>query len=541
VPSRSKSLSTDQIGDLGELAFERLCTEQGLLPEKFRRDRTGTDYLVKWPIEADSSGQSYDTRPNPRECRVQVKTTSASPLRLRLKLSAAERLAKEHGPAFIVAPVLAGVELAHLTVFHVHGDLLAYLLKAMRIAQKEGELLSRKIVTVPTRLGHRLSGLNDLRMFFETAIGSNPLSYINAKAEELASAGYADERGTTIPITFDTDNPADVVALMLGEKQLLVDIGTPVDTRFDIPLPAANLARLQGKALLSASPTADRWKVIALNAGGETIAVIDGEATSAALPGYGPEYWRSKFSNGLISLSIGEGKISVSTGGPEMFAGRHRLSTIRASVHLWRALAIEGATLAIQRADRLTPFSPLPTTEDRDRHDQWTNQVLTIIDRAIRLFKFCGLPDPEVSVRELWDAAADMATASRKISRRQADESPVKFTAATNAEFDKLLSVSQHPSLLMTMPFIVGGYVLAIAITYAMTIEKHGDQVSAVSHLRSAVAGAHWPNDDDVIATYQRFRDEVRSETGPAFFYELNELLPYDSAQIEPTVASQIR
>jgi hypothetical protein len=134
-----------------------------------------------------------------------------------------------------------------------------------------------------------------------------------------------------------------------------------------------------------------------------------------------------------------------------------------------------------------------------------------------------------------------MATASRKISRRQADESPVKFTAATNAEFDKLLSVSQHPSLLMTMPFIVGGYVLAIAITYAMTIEKHGDQVSAVSHLRSAVAGAHWPNDDDVIATYQRFRDEVRSETGPAFFYELNELLPYDSAQIEPTVASQIR
>jgi len=132
-PVMAAALTSDELGAVGEQEFGRLCAQAKLVCNKSERDRTGWDFIVEFPMVAPGPRLSLDQRAT-TAAHVQLKTTATtSPISLRL--SAAERLAKDVRPAFIVVFQMSadGRSLGgHL--IHLLGAPLARVLKRLRTA-----------------------------------------------------------------------------------------------------------------------------------------------------------------------------------------------------------------------------------------------------------------------------------------------------------------------------------------------------------------------------------------------------------------------
>lgn len=102
-------LEPDRIGRIGERQFEVLCERAGLYCNKSAVDVMGWDFIVEFPMVI--TGQPplpLDQRPT-NAARVQLKSTlGRSGNRIRLSLSAIDRLAKDPRPAIIVVFRLRG-------------------------------------------------------------------------------------------------------------------------------------------------------------------------------------------------------------------------------------------------------------------------------------------------------------------------------------------------------------------------------------------------------------------------------------------------
>ena len=132
-------LTADELGEAGELQFADLAARAKLFANKSQRDRTGWDYVVEFPMPEAGPDISLDAR-RPTLCMIQVKaTTGREPVRLRL--SSAERLAKQEAPSFIVVMRLArdGSPL-HGYLIHLIGSNPAKVLRRLRLAHANDAL-----------------------------------------------------------------------------------------------------------------------------------------------------------------------------------------------------------------------------------------------------------------------------------------------------------------------------------------------------------------------------------------------------------------
>ena len=129
------AVPSDIIGDLGELKFSELCRAAGLDVAQPVPDRTGKDRIVEWPPLTPKGGMSFDTRPAPLACIVQVKSIAAHKSRISISLTAAERLARDPRPAFIIVPRVGENRIVQdMHVIHLRGSLIGHLLKRLRLA-----------------------------------------------------------------------------------------------------------------------------------------------------------------------------------------------------------------------------------------------------------------------------------------------------------------------------------------------------------------------------------------------------------------------
>ncbi len=104
------TLSSDPLGAKGESRFQEICEDAGLICNKATRDRGGWDFIVEFQFEDAEEDYSLDSRTIPLSCHVQVKTLLAQNDRFKVRLSAAERLAKEIKPAFIYVFKVVGIQ-----------------------------------------------------------------------------------------------------------------------------------------------------------------------------------------------------------------------------------------------------------------------------------------------------------------------------------------------------------------------------------------------------------------------------------------------
>ncbi|WP_162560335.1 hypothetical protein [Tritonibacter mobilis] len=129
-------LDPDRIGRIGERQFEVLCERAGLYCNKSAVDMMGWDFIVEFPMAPAGQAVPLDQRPT-NAARVQLKSTlGRAGNRIRLSLSAIDRLAKDPRPALIVVFRLqTDGELQSGYLVHLIGHELARVLKRLRAAE----------------------------------------------------------------------------------------------------------------------------------------------------------------------------------------------------------------------------------------------------------------------------------------------------------------------------------------------------------------------------------------------------------------------
>lgn len=188
------------LGEMAEGVLIQWAGEVGITANKSIRDRTGWDYLLEFPLQAEEGEKAVplDRQPPPVNCLLQVKGTDLRRRRISIKLSNWTRLASSALPAFFLVLEFDG-EASPQRAFLLH----FWEREIRRIKQRLRELSSTK---TEVRLNqHRMvlrygdeHALEDCGgRFLAAAILRNvhdPGKYVDEKVELLDSVGYEGAR-----------------------------------------------------------------------------------------------------------------------------------------------------------------------------------------------------------------------------------------------------------------------------------------------------------------------------------------------------------
>ena len=187
-------LDPDRIGRIGERQFEVLCERAGLYCNKSVVDVMGWDFIVEFPMTSADQALPLDQRPT-NAARVQLKSTlGRAGNRIRLSLSAIDRLAKDPRPALIVVFRLrANGELQSAYLVHLIGNELARVLRRLRLAEarKAHDINHTDISYDYEKVGVRFEPTpTGLLAAVSAACGQNPGAYTIEKQRQLTELGY---------------------------------------------------------------------------------------------------------------------------------------------------------------------------------------------------------------------------------------------------------------------------------------------------------------------------------------------------------------
>lgn len=237
----NRLLNSDMLGTKGENRFGELCADALLHANKVGTDRTGWDFYVEFPFPNGSEVHRLDSRPQPPEFKVQVKTVWANAKNVKLRLSSAERLAKWAGAAFVIVLVVddSTLEFTSMHLLHVRREILSTILKALRACERDD---STQVNHRFVRLNHRRDGDAlpvtgaAFRQHVSIAVGTDPSRYAAEKQAERDNLGVKGAR-YSIAMTLNASDESEAADIMLGLKrgrfsQLLVE-----ETRWGITLP----------------------------------------------------------------------------------------------------------------------------------------------------------------------------------------------------------------------------------------------------------------------------------------------------------------
>lgn len=233
-------LDPDRIGRIGERQFEALCERAGLYCNKSAVDIMGWDFIVEFPMTPAGQAIPLDQRPT-NAARVQLKSTlGRAGNRIRLSLSAIDRLAKDPRPALIVVFRLrADGELQSAYLVHLIGSELARVLRRLRVAEarKAHDINHTDISYDYEKVGVRFEPThNGLLAALSAACGQNPGAYTIEKQRQLAELGYENGQFEAEAL-IQIEGPEHFNNLLLGLEPLKPHRLRVFDSRFGIRLP----------------------------------------------------------------------------------------------------------------------------------------------------------------------------------------------------------------------------------------------------------------------------------------------------------------
>ncbi len=258
MSKQPRSLSSDELGELGEVTFTSICATGApqLIVNKAIRDKTGWDFIVEFPHDNDQR-VGLDSRSNPVSARFQQKSMWHDNDRIAFKLSALERLAKDPGPAFIcVLKFSDKLECVSAHIIHLFDEVLALVLKSLRQheAAGEGALNQADVYLYASRHGHEIvPSHGGLVSAISGMIGGTLEEYYASKNKQLKELGF-DAEPLTFSFTLPEAEAEKVIDALLGvEVELAVSSFKGTETRFNIPLPILNISG-GGTVKISAVP-----------------------------------------------------------------------------------------------------------------------------------------------------------------------------------------------------------------------------------------------------------------------------------------------
>lgn len=244
----------------------------------------GWDFVVEFPMPQPVVGIPLDGR-SPTACAVQLKSTAtAGPIKVRL--SAAERLAKDPRPAFIVVFRLtpAGESITGFLV-HLVDRALAKVLHRLRIAHANKSFdVNRATISFDHRkLGTQFALTpHGLRQALLDAIGDDPATYVAEKQRQLNELGYRG-MGLEAEVLVRLENIEHLSDIALGLVPVKPERLRAYDTRFGIRLPYVGSAFDDIEELRIDPPSVGRCVVAIRGPGLLPAALFDAEMV-AGLP-----------------------------------------------------------------------------------------------------------------------------------------------------------------------------------------------------------------------------------------------------------------
>lgn len=233
-------LDPDHIGRIGEEQFATLCARAGLHCNRSAVDVMGWDFIVEFPMSSADQALPLDQR-LAKAAKIQLKSTvGRSNNRVRLTLSAVDRLAKDPLPAIVIVFLLSDDgELKSGFLIHLLGKELERVLRRLRTAEAKNTLdinhteISYDYGKVGVRFEPSHTGLlNALR----AVCGESPDTYMLEKQRQLAEIGY--EHGQLEgEALIRIEGPEHFSNVLLGLEPLRPHSIRIFDNRFGIRLP----------------------------------------------------------------------------------------------------------------------------------------------------------------------------------------------------------------------------------------------------------------------------------------------------------------
>ncbi|MEX1826810.1 hypothetical protein [Luteibacter sp. CQ10] len=251
-------MNSDDLGELGADAFRTWCTHAGLICNPSTRDRAGWDFLVDFPHAP--SLHSLDRRPGPQSCVVQLKTVLETSDNIRIRLDMLERLAKDVKPCFIITPVVRGLEVVNVRVWHLRGEHLERVLRRLRQEQAKGLTAEtgKKHITFRLDTGEPMAPSGAaLRTMFEAACPKGMQAYASGKGAEVATLGMG-EVPYQVSFSIDAQSPLDLLDFFIGDaKNAPGEISALMEDRLGVKLPMAGTMAGRGELSLEPAPVGD--------------------------------------------------------------------------------------------------------------------------------------------------------------------------------------------------------------------------------------------------------------------------------------------
>lgn len=422
-------LNSDQLGKKGEARFSEICSDAQLTCNPSTYDRTGWDFIVEFPYGPPDRQSTLDKRHSPISCHVQVKTMWSSNDEFRIRLSSAERLAKEPKPAFVyVLKVNKKLKFIAAHLVHVLDDNLATILKRLRKEQAKGvkaiaEINKKQIAFRASRSGQSLPLTGEgLRDALRTLCGSDPNSYMEKKREQLKKLGF-EGRPYEASTTLIVSNHEELVDFSLGLKEVAVGEFKAFETRFGIKLPVSDREFTKGTMQLRPNP-ADRCTIAVREDALLPPAVFEGDIFLPAIPNLPKESIKFLVKSRLFRIFIEHQHIAMSVDWEGIKSASLKFDDWVNFLKMLSVLYRGTGTVTITPSKLAAgSFRVTKTVEGADTDVQY---LLKAFEGAQYLFRLCGVTEPDVQLEGIAPLASHIVGLS-KIFSGEKDISPLSF------------------------------------------------------------------------------------------------------------------
>jgi hypothetical protein len=427
------ALNSDQLGQKGEARFREICSDAGLTCNQSTYDRTGWDFIVEFPFQLPDLQSTLDKRYAPISCHVQVKTMWESNDEFRMRLSSAERLAKETKPAFVyVLKVNEQLEFVSAHLVHMLDENLAAVLRRLRQEQAKGvhsiERVNKKTISFrASRSGQVLYPTGQaLRKALGSLCGPDLNSYIEKKRDQLANLGFDASRfqGKT---TFLIRSDEKFVDALLGLKEIELTEFEVFERRFGIALQTSNTGPAKGTMHIQPN-RADQCTIIIREEGLRSPAVFEGDIFLPSMVGLPREERKFLVKSSLFQIVIEPNGMQFTT---SEVVRRSPPLEIDAWINFFKMLVIFSKGIGdVMIQPRELPAISLPISiKSLDGTDQvgWDN-LLEALERARELLKLAGAAQTVVDLASI-EGLSDQIIGVSKLFSGTADVPPLVYVS----------------------------------------------------------------------------------------------------------------
>ena len=432
-------LNSDELGEKGESRFREICADAKLVCNKADRDRTGWDFIVEFPFD-NMKSTPLDSRSTPISCHVQVKTLLESSNSFSMRLSSAERLAKELKPSFIyIFKVNKGKQITEAFLVHLLDQRLAAILKRLRKEEARGttaEKINQKAISMTLLDSERIEpNGSSLRAAIGLVSHGGIYAYAAMKKAQLEKIGF-ETVSYEGKMSLHLRDEEEIVDAFLGiKKEIPVSNFKIFQKRFGIKLPQG--VHATGKITIEPHPF-DQCIVSIYSDELSQPAVFNAEIFLPGIPNLPRNKMKALIKAPLFTITI-EQKEDTSTYTFAWEVGGETQNTFDTWGHFWRMILTfaEGkGSIQIASAklntDICLPVQDIDIGITVDECKYW----LTLCEQTAYLFKLAGLTS------ELKLSLADISSSSQEIlvaySILKSESPRLSFKTEINDTFERV-------------------------------------------------------------------------------------------------------